>query len=504
MSGVVGRIRVTRQIGALKKLAALRQLLGKFMKPHSKLVLHHARAVVRCLATLSVLALLVASEPVQAQTSPNTVDSSVSDPPKEVAVSPYVRDSEIADRLERILIASEWFEPLAVSVREGIVYLDGQVESDERKEWARQLALRTEGVVAVVNRIEVKPQISWDLTPTWREIERLADRAQWFAPLTVVSLIILLLVWLVSRGVTALARKLLRRRIASPLLLQLVARALSIPVILIGLYIVLQIAGLTRLAITVLGGTGLVGIVLGLAFREIAANSLSSILLSIRNPFRAGDWIRVGQHQGIVQNLNMRTTILLTLDGNHVQIPNALVYNSVIENFSTNPNRRSDFTVGIGYDDSAQKAQDVIIQALQKHPAVLDDPEPSALVDELGPSTVNIRVQFWFDGRAYSVFKVRSALMRQVKRALQDAGISMPDAAREIIFPDGVPVRQMPSGESDTGGGPQVSVPAKGDAAMVTPGEGDLLSERDELERQAEGADLSDTGENLLAPEKKN
>ena len=311
-----------------------------------------------------------------------------------------------------------------------------------------------------------------------------------------------LLAWILSRGVTALARKLLRRRIASPLLLQLVARALSIPVILIGLYIVLQVAGLTRLAITVLGGTGLVGIVLGLAFREIAANSLASILLSIRNPFRAGDWIRVGQHQGIVQNLNMRTTVLLTLDGNHVQIPNALVYNSVIENFSTNPNRRSDFTVGIGYDDSAQKAQDVIIQALLKHPAVLNDPEPGALVDELGPSTVNIRVQFWFDGRSYSVFKVRSALMRQVKRALQDAGISMPDAAREIIFPDGVPVRQMPTQDSNAGRGPQGSVSGKGDAAMVTPGEGDLLSERDELERQAEGANLSDTGENLLAPEK--
>jgi small-conductance mechanosensitive channel len=488
-------------LGALKKTAAIHQRLGKLMKPSSERVLHNIRAIFSCLAILSLLALLLAGHPVQAQTSPNTVDSTVSDPPKEVAVAPDVRDSEIADRLERILVASEWFNLLTVSVREGIVFLDGQAETDERKEWARQLALRTEGVVAVVNRIEVKPQISWDLTPTWREIERFANRVQWFAPLTVVSLLILLLAWILSRVVTALARKLLRRRIASPLLLQLVARSLSIPVILIGLYIVLQVAGLTRLAITVLGGTGLVGIVLGLAFREIAANSLASILLSIRNPFRAGDWIRVGEHQGIVQNLNMRTTVLLTLDGNHVQIPNALVYKSVIENFSTNPNRRSGFIVGIGYDDSAQQAQDVIIQALLKHPAVLDDPEPGALVHELGPSTVDIRVQFWFDGREYSVFKVRSALMRQVKRALQDAGISMPDAAREIIFPDGVPVRQVPTGDSDAGGRPQGPTPAKGDTAMITPGEGDLLSEREELERQAEGADLSDTGENLLAPE---
>lgn len=460
-------------------------------------------ALARGLAVLCALCFVFALGSANAQTSPATSDTAVSDPPNEVAVASSVRDSAIADRLRRILTTSEWFETLAVSVREGIVFLDGETETDERKEWARQLALRTEGVVAVVNRIVVKPQISWDLTPTWREIERLAERVQWFAPLTVVSLLILLLAWFMARGVAALARHSLRGRIASPLLLHLVARSLSIPVILMGLYLVLQIAGLTRLAITVLGGTGLVGIVLGLAFREIAANSLASILLSIRNPFRAGDWIRVGEHQGIVQNLNMRTTVLMTLDGNHVQIPNALVYESIIENFSTNPNRRSDFLVGIGYDDSVQEAQNVIFRVLRAHPAVLDDPEPGALVDELGPSTVNIRVQFWFDGRAYSVYKVRSALMRQVKLALQDAGISMPDAAREIIFPDGVPVQQVPAVKSALREERRGSHDRNGESDTATPGEGGLLSEMGELERQADAADISEAGENLLVPEKK-
>ena len=438
------------------------------MKPSFPLHYDHVRRIIGILAILAAFMVVSATRPGQTQTSPNTLDAPVSDPQKEVSVAPDVRDSEIADRLKRILVASEWFSPLNVSVREGIVFIDGKAETEERKEWARQLALRTEGVVAVVNRIVVNPQISWDLTPTWREIERLANQAQWLAPLTAVSLLILLLAWILSHGVAALARHSLRRRIASPLLLHLVARSLSIPVILIGLYLVLQVAGLTRLAITVLGGTGLVGIVLGLAFREIVANSLASILLSIRNPFRAGDWIKVGEHQGIVQNLNMRTTVLLTLDGNHVQIPNALVYESIIENFSTNPNRRSDFTVGIGYEDSIREAQNVIVHALRSHPAVLDDPEPSALVDELGPSTVNIRVQYWFDGKSYSIFKVRSAIMRQVKRALQDAGISMPDAAREIIFPDGVPVRQAPAEDRQTGVVPQSPAIGSGDTAVVS------------------------------------
>ncbi|WP_417809763.1 mechanosensitive ion channel domain-containing protein [Thioclava sp.] len=456
------------------------------------------------LSCVIIFALLFAftAGPVYTQTSPNTLDSVASDPQKSIPIAPDVRDSEIADRLQRILLASEWFDPLSVTVREGIVFLDGDVETEERKEWARQLALRTEYVVAVVNRIEVKPQISWDLTPTWREIKKLTDRVQWFAPLLVVSLILLLLAWFLSRGVAALARRSLRHRITSPLLLQLVARTLSIPVILIGIYLVLQVAGLTRLALTVLGGTGLIGIVVGLAFREIAENSLASILLSIRNPFRAGDWIEVGENQGIVQNLNMRTTVLLTLDGNHVQIPNALVFKSVIKNFSTNPNRRAEFKVGIGYDDSVLEAQEVIIDVLRAHPAVLDDPEPNALVDELGSSTVTIRVQYWFDGTAYSIFKVRSAIMRQVKRALQTAGISMPDEAREIIFPNGVPIRRVSPDEDAPKAEPRSPGTTLGDAAIATPGEGDLVSEKKELERQADAADLSDAGENLLASDK--
>ncbi len=447
-----------------------------------------------------VLALALGAGAAAAQTAPTAQEGPASDPQKEVAVAPGVADSQIANRLQRILTASEWFSHLSVKVDEGIAFIDGKTETEERKEWARQLALRTEGVVAVVDRLEIDPKISWDLTPTWREIERLTESARWFAPLLVVSLLILALTWLAARVVAALARRVLRRRVPSPLLLQFVARALSIPVVLIGLYLVLQVAGLTRLAITVLGGTGLVGIVLGLAFREIAENALASILLSMRNPFRAGDWIRVADHAGIVQNLNMRTTILLTLEGNHVQIPNALVFKSIIENFSTGANRREEFTVGIGYDDSVLEAQTVIVDALRAHPAVLDDPEPNALVDALGASTVDIKVQFWFDGKSYSGFKVRSALMRQVKRALQNAGISMPNSAREIIFPQGLTIR-----DADAGSGASAATPpderGSADAATATAGEGDLGSEMQELERQAGAAEVPEAAENLLAPE---
>ena len=460
----------------------------------------HLQDVFGRFAILTTFLLVLAAAPALAQTPPSVEDTSTASSTSRIAVAPDARDAQIADRLTRILDASNWFSPLSVSVREGIVFLDGQTETDERREWARELALRTQDVVAVVNRIEVQRAITWDLTPTWRELERLVERAQWFGPLTVVSLVILLIFWLLSRGVAKLARSMLRQRLSSPLLVDIAARALALPVILIGLYLVLQLAGLTRLAVTVLGGTGLVGIVLGLAFRDIAENSLASILLSVRNPFRSGDWIQLGEYQGIVQNLNMRTTILMTLDGNHVQIPNSLVYKSVVTNFSANPGRRAEFNVGIGNSNSIVKAQELIIQALHAHPVVLDNPEPAAIVDELGPATVNIRVQFWFDGKSYSIFKVRSSLMRQVKRALEDAGVSTPAPVHEVRFPEGVPIHRIPV-EAEAVTDIRRPLAPVDEAVTVSTGEGNLKSEEGELKRQAKASDLPEAKDNLLTPD---
>lgn len=455
------------------------------------------------LAILAMFALHCAAPPAIAQAPDLTPQSDeiAADTDREIAIAPEVRDAEIAQRLERILTTSEWFDPLAVSVSEGIVFLDGRTENDEHREWAQKLALRTQGVVAVVNRIEVQRPISWDFTPSRTEIEAMINQARWLAPITAISLVILLIFWLSARGAAAVARRLLKHRLTSPLLADIAARAAALLVFLIGIYLVLQVAGLTRLAVTVLGGTGLVGIIVGLAFREIAENSLASILLSVRNPFRSGDWIEIGEYQGIVQNLNMRTTILLTLDGNHIQIPNSLVFKSVVTNFSSNPNRRAEFLVGIGYENSIAEAQDLIIATLERHPAILDTPEPAAIVHELGPSSINIRVQFWFDGKSNSIFRLRSSVMRQVKRALQQAGISMPAPVHEVIFPQGVPFHRAAVEAGVIEAAPARPARPNGEeGATVTSGEGDLKSEQGELKQQAAGSDVPEAQTNLLSP----
>jgi small conductance mechanosensitive channel len=86
-------------------------------------------------------------------------------------------------------------------------------------------------------------------------------------------------------------------------------------------------------------------------------------------------------------------------------------------------------------------------KVLAAQPTILQDPEPQVLVDTLGSSTVNLQVYFWIDAQQYSLLKVSSMLMRLIMREFEKNNISMPDDAREIIFPQGVPVHQLAEAE---------------------------------------------------------
>ena len=272
---------------------------------------------------------------------------------------------------------------------------------------------------------------------------------------------------------------------------------------LLGLYLVLHVAGLTRLAATVIGGTGIAGLVAGIAFRDILENYLASILISLRNPFRLGDVVDIGGHLGVVQRVTSRGTVLMDLNGNHIQIPNATVYKSIIQNYTANPNRRDFFEVGIGYENDIAEAQETALDVLVKHPAILTEPEPLVLTNHLGAATVNLKVYYWYNGTSHNGLTVRSSLLRLVKEAFQNRGISMPDEAREIVFPEDVPVRLKTEDAVDRREYQQPrSARSKTNVEnmiMFTEGEGNQFSEAAPILRQAQQARNPEESPDLLS-----
>ncbi len=419
--------------------------------------------------------------------------------PRKVEVQPVAKDDEIRQRIADILDATGWFTDPRVTVRDGIVFLEGTAKTDESRQWAEELANSTEGVVVAVNQIVVAPTTVWDFAPTLQVLDDLVRRFVRSLPLFVVALVVIAASWMFARLTVHVLRRGLGSRSLSRLLREVIALAGGILVMLVGLYLVLRIAGLTQLALTVVGGTGLIGLVVGIAFRDITENFLASLFLSFQQPFREGDLIEVANVTGYVQRLTSRTTVLMTMDGNQVQVPNATIFKSAIRNFTSNPNRRDDFAVGIGYDDSIPLAQEVALKVLAEHPAVLDEPEPLVLVEDLGPSTVNLRVYFWLDGGRHSWLKVKSSVIRLVKRAFQDSGITLPDEAREVTFPNGVPVRMLEGEGAAEPAGPALSKPTAEPEEVATDAEAGLQSEAEGIKEQARKSWTP--GENLLTSE---
>ena len=416
-----------------------------------------------------------------------------------VEVQPVASDQAIDRRLTKIMESTGWFSDITVQVEEGVVFLDGGTDSADNRTWAGELARKTSDVVAVVNRIQVAEGSPWDFSPAVNELETLWKVSVQRMPRLLLGLLVLflagVLAWMVAHGV----RRSLAQRL-NPLLRDVAARVLGIFVLLIGLYLVLQVVGLTRLAATILGGTGLAGLVAGIAFRDILENYLASILISLRNPFRIGDLVEIVGHTGVVQRVTTRGTVLMNLDGNHVQIPNSMVYKSIIRNYTANPNRRENFEVGIGFENKISLAQEAVREVLNGHPAVLKEPESLVLVDRLGSATVNLKIYFWYDGSAYNGIKVKSSLIRMVKRVFQEQEISMPDEAREVLFPEGISVRTLEAmPDKRPKESPKEPIPpVVGTEAVTTGAEGGLASEDEQLREQGRKSRVPEEGENLL------
>jgi len=448
-----------------------------------------------------------------AETAVDTEDLSNEDAPsapERVDVEPLAEDTQIADRLKNILEATDWFREASVRVDEGVVFLAGKTAETEHRQWAGQLASKTQDVVAVVNRIRVDVPDLFDFSSAWAELRQMARSFVQSLPTLVAGLILLVVSWIVAKAAAGVTRRINKRRITTPLLREVIAKLVAIPVLLLGVYVALRITGLTQLAATVLGGTGLLGIVLGIAFRDIAENFLASLLISVQRPFIAGDLVTIDGYEGFVQGVTTRGTQLMTLDGNHVQIPNSVVYKNVIENASANPNLRLSFVVGIDYSDSATDAQAVVLKALRSHESVLANPEPLVLVEDLASSTVNLGVYFWVDGQKFSSLRVRSAILRRVKIALQEAGLTLPDESREMIFPQGVPVqiveqtspttlsKSRQHSPQDSNAEIKVNKPAAESDSSSTESEGGLRPDSSDINQQAAHSRQLEAGADLI------
>ncbi|MGI8944507.1 MAG: mechanosensitive ion channel domain-containing protein [Qipengyuania sp.] len=400
-------------------------------------------------------------------------------------------DERIAERIRGIFREMPALEGVSVEVNEGVVALSGTVPAAEDIDRAEAVAGRVSGVVTVENAIERDVSVDGGLGGLASVQGKFADFVR-LVPLIAVAIgvavAIALFGWLIA-GLTGLWR-----RIAlNSFLAELIASAIRFGFIVGGIVIALDMVGAGALMGAVLGGAGVIGIALGFAMRDTIENYVASLMLSLRQPFRANDHVVIDTHEGRVIRLTSRATILMTLDGNHLRIPNGQVFRAVILNYTRNPQRRFDFLLGIDADDDPAAARRVGRETLASLDFVLSDPPPEVLISEVGDSNILLRFLGWIDQREADWLKARTRAIAAVKAALEEAGFALPEPIYRLRFDprtNPLPLQNV----AGAGAPKQEKRPSRTVSATVTEAKEDIAPDDDiarmvEEERAAEPPD---------------
>lgn len=409
--------------------------------------------------TLIVLALLAAAAPASAQEA--------GEGPLSARIDPSV-DRAVARALTERYGQIEGLESLEVHVEAGVVRVSGEVINAAAQENAVSIARRTEGVVEVIDRIQVTRDVTERVVPAVQKLQqRFYDFLAWL-PLLGLALILFLVFWWLGKVLyqrPSLFSRFSDNRFVQDLLRQIARLVL----LLIGVLLALEILEATALVGAVLGTAGVVGLAVGFAFRDLAENYIASVLLSLRQPFAPNDMVEIDGQCGKVLRLTSRATVLMTMDGNHLRIPNSQVYKGVILNYSRNPLRRFDFAVGLGVDEGAAEAQQLGLEVLRRTKGVLGDPGPEAIIQALGDSTVNLRFYGWVDQRQSSFTGVKGEAIRLIKEAFDAADIDMPEPIYRVRV-EGRSGGSFTITETDADGAPRKSASAdRGKAQHAAP-----------------------------------
>jgi len=390
-------------------------------------------------------------------------------PPVTVTPPP---DDAIQRRIEGILRAVGGIEELQVEVRSGVVRLAGHADSLALHEQATDLAGRVEGVVLVRNDLQVATDVRGRLAPTWTKVKGYLARTLGFLPVLGIALAAFVAFALLAKWVGRWPFRLLHLSELATSILRATLRAV---LLVTGLVLALDLLGLIAFVGKVVGALGLLGVVAGIAFRDVVANFLPGFMLGLDPPFASGDDVQIGEHSGRVVRVTPRETILVTYDGQHLRIPNVSLLQKPILNFERYRERRLHFPIDVALSADLRRVRDVGRETLLSLPGLLRKPRPFIRVVTIQADLVRVAFYAWADQHEANFLDVASRARQAVKEALVAAGVPFPVPELAIHMAGAEAAQSL---EEDEPGGPdEALVEAHLREEEVASGGRDLLRE---------------------------
>ncbi|WP_299257724.1 mechanosensitive ion channel family protein [uncultured Aquimarina sp.] len=258
-------------------------------------------------------------------------------------------------------------------------------------------------------------------------------------PNILIAVLVFVMALIASKYISKLARKILNKSSLQPSMKSLIAKFISIAVVIIGLFLILGILNLDKALNTILAGAGVAGLAVGLALQGALANTYSGIILSYIKQIKFGDWIETNNFEGEVIDIDLRAITIKQVDNNLVYIPNKLVVDNPIKNYSTTAQSRVILECGVGYESDLRFVEKLTKETIVSNfEAVQKKNDVLFLWREFGDSSINYELRFWINSTsALEVAKAKSETMMLMKKAYDENNVNIPFPIRTLDLPKG-------------------------------------------------------------------
>jgi len=232
----------------------------------------------------------------------------------------------------------------------------------------------------------------------------------------------------VAKRLTGIVRRLMARAKVDEMLVRFIGNLLyAVLLVFIILAAVGQLGVQTTSFVAVLGAAGLA---VGLALQGSLGNFAAGVLIVLFRPYRVGDFIEVGHIAGVVEEVQIFTSVLVTLDNKKVIVPNGQIMNGTITNYSAKEHRRVDAVASVSYAEDLDRVRSVLLAMMGDDARILKDPAPAIVVLELAASSVNLSVRCWVKPVDY--WLVFFHVNEQIKKCFDRAGINIPFPQQDV------------------------------------------------------------------------
>jgi len=268
------------------------------------------------------------------------------------------------------------------------------------------------------------------------DIEKLSSMVTEYAPKVVGAVITLVIGFMIIGWIVGMVKNMMKSRGVDPTIAPFLTSLVSVG---LKIMLLLSVAGMFGIETTSFVAIfGAMAFAIGMALQGSLGHFASGIMILIFKPYKVGDLVDLGGNVGVVDEVQIFNTLLVTPDNKKIIVPNGVVTSGIITNISGQGEIRVDMAYGIGYDDDIDQARAIILEVAKRCPQVLQEKPVDVFVAELADSSVNFTVRPWAKSEHY--WDVFFFMQENIKKEFDKAGVGIPFPQMDLHVKSNLPV----------------------------------------------------------------